>query len=231
MNRRARILLAGGDPSSLAEAHETLAAVNHVVRVCGEGESIPQHVAAFRPDLVVMDLPSSDEATVAAVVRRTHASYRPMLLCLLDGGRSQRACALEAGADACIQRPCTSHEIELEVRALLRRTPWLERTVVEVGRLVMDVSAHTTSFDDKPVTLTNKEFDLLAMLAVHAGAVLSKRALLERIWGYDASDENLVEVHMSALRRRLPVDARLMIRTVRGVGYVLRDDIPQVMLA
>lgn len=232
MTRRARILLVDGDVASMIELSEELtAAANHLVRLCGRGESVAQQVAAFRPDLVITDLPPGDGATIAALVRRTHASYRPMLLCLLDDGCSQRASALEAGADACMDKPCTSGEIELQVRALLRRTPWLERTVYDVGRLVIDLSAHTALFDDEPISLTGKEFDILAMLAQHAGAVLSKRALLERLWGYDATDENLVEVHMSALRRRLPLDARLMIRTVRGVGYVLRDDIAQVMLA
>lgn len=231
MTRRARILLVDGDLASMVEVCAGLTAANHLVRECGEGESVHQQVEAFRPDLVITCLSSGDGATIEAVVRRTRASYQPMLLCLLDDGGSQRASALEAGADACMDMPCTSDEIELQVRALLRRTPWLERTVYDVGRLVIDLSAHTALFDDEPVSLTGKEFDILAMLAQHAGAVLSKRALLERLWSYDAFDENLVEVHMSSLRRRLPLDARPMIRTVRGVGYVLRDDIPQVMPA
>lgn len=141
-----------------------------------------------------MDLPVGHASLIADVVRRTHASYRPLLLCTLDDGPTRRTPALEAGADACIDRPFTTDELELHVRVLLRRAPWLERTVHQVGRLVMDLAAHIALFDDRVITLSTKEFNILSMLAENAGVVLSKRALLEVVWGFDAYDENLVEV-------------------------------------
>jgi DNA-binding response OmpR family regulator len=154
-----------------------------------------------------------------------------MLLCLIEHGPAQQCAALEAGADACLNRALTSEVLEVQVRALLRRAPWLVRTVHHVGPIVVDEDAHLVLVDDTPIDLTRREFDLLAMLVRHAGTVLSKRLLLEQLWGFDIYDENLVEVHLSALRRRLPSPARDLIQTVRGVGYVLRASAPQDRLA
>ncbi len=230
MTREARILLAVDDLASSALVGGALEA-NHRVRACAGARPVPGLVAAFRPDVVVMDLPA-DPSVISAVVRRTHASYRPMLLCTLDDGATQRLPALAAGADACMDKPFTAEAVEIHVRALLRRAPWLTRTVHQVGTLVVDEDAHVALVDDVPVALSAKEFGLLAMLASHSGTVLSKRTLLEHLWGFSAYDENLVEVHMCALRRRLPPSGARLIRTVRGVGYVLRDEIaPQGRLA
>ncbi len=177
-----------------------------------------------------MDLPVDDPGLLTSVVRRTHSSYRPLLLCTIDDP-SQRIPALDAGADACIDKPFDPHGREVHVRALLRRAPWLARNVHRLGPLVVDEDAHIVLVDDQPVSLSAKEFALLAMLMRNAGAVLSKRVLLEQLWGYDSYDENLAEVHLSSLRRRLPPEARSLIRTIRGVGYVLRDDLSQGRLA
>ena len=231
MTRGARILLADHDSASSAAVGGALEAFHHEVRVCLGTHTVPGEVAAFRPDLVIMDLPVGDPDLLAAMVRRTHASYRPLLLCTLDDGPGQRMPALAAGADACIDKPFAVDELEVHVRALLRRAPWLARTVHRVGDLVVDEDAHVVLVAEEPVILSAKEFGLLAMLARNAGAVLSKRVLLAELWGYDAYDENLVEVHLCALRRRLPPEASRLLRTVRGVGYVLRDEVAQGQLA
>lgn len=230
MVRVARILLAIDDHASSAAVGGALEAVRHEVRSCAGWEPVPRLVEAFRPDLVIMDLPVDDPGLLTAVVRRTHASYRPLVLCTLDDA-AQRIPALAAGADACIDKPYELDGVEVHVRALLRRAPWLARTVHQVGPLVVDEDAHIVLVDDRPVNLSAKEFGLLAALARNAGAVLSKRVLLEQLWGYASYDENLVEVHVCALRRRLPPEASRLLRTVRGVGYVLRDEVAQAQLA
>ena len=105
-----------------------------------------------------------------------------------------------------------------------RRAPGVTHSIIQAGSLIIDESSHTVSFDDAPVTLPAKEFGLLVALARDAGTVLSKRTLLERLWAFDAYDENLVEVHVCRLRKLLPPEAAAMVRTVRGVGYVWRDE-------
>jgi DNA-binding response OmpR family regulator len=227
VTRWARILVT--DPQLVADEAVIagLTAAHHEVRVCVGVHSAAREVAAFRPDLLIMGLPVGDPTRVTTAVRRALASSRPLLLCMLDDGPSQRAPALEAGADSCLDKPCTVEELELHTRVLLRRAPWLERSVRQLGPLVIDEDAHEILVGGRPIDLCAKEFGLLAMLAQHSGAVLSKRALLEGLWGFDAYDENLVEVQMCALRRHLPPDVGRMIHTIRGVGYVLRDELPR----
>ena len=94
----------------------------------------------------------------------------------------------------------------------------------QVGRLVVDEAAHRVAVDGRSVELGATDFAVLATLAQHAGHVLSKRHLLELVWGYEAVEENRVEVHISILRRRLGPEGAQLIQTVRGVGYVLRDN-------
>jgi DNA-binding response OmpR family regulator len=222
--RCARVLVVVDDATAVDRRREALESAQHHVRVCLGVESISHELAMFRPDLVVTDVSFDDPDQLTVVVRRVHSSYRPLLLCALDVAARHAVSALEAGADAWIDRPFTPHDLEVHVRTLLRRVPWATRAMHHIGRLVVDEDAHVAIFDGDSITLSAKEFTLLAMLAEHAGSILSKRVLLESIWGYDGRDENLVEVHLSSLRRRLPPGARDLIHTIRGVGYMLQDD-------
>jgi DNA-binding response OmpR family regulator len=92
----------------------------------------------------------------------------------------------------------------------------------EVGDLLVDDGARSVSRAGERLELTRTEYDLLSMLVQHVGKVLSKTQLLTSVWGFDAYDANLVEVHMSALRRKLETRGPRVIHTVRGAGYVLR---------
>jgi two-component system, OmpR family, response regulator len=222
--RCARVLIVVDDITTVDGRRDVLASAQHEVGVCLGVGPISREVEMFRPDLVVTDLSFGDADQLTTMVRRIHSSYRPLLLCALDDATRQAVPALEAGADGWIVRPFTAHDLEVHVRTLLRRVPWATRAIHIIGRLVVDEDAHVAIFDGDSLALSAKEFRLLAMLAENAGAVLSKRVLLDSIWGYDAHDENLVEVHLSALRRRLPREARDLIHTVRGVGYTLHDD-------
>jgi DNA-binding response OmpR family regulator len=121
-------------------------------------------------------------------------------------------------------KPVEPEELVARLRAHLRRGGVLASQVTQVGDLVVDESAHSVVVGREVREVGPTGFALLAALARHAGQVLSKRHLLELVWGYDAVDENRVEVHISLLRRRLGPDAAPLIRTVRGVGYVLRAD-------
>lgn len=226
MTRPARVLLAARDPAQGATTGEALAAAHYVTRVCVGPSSLAHHVAAFRPDIAVLGFVTRVH-TIESVVGGVNASFRPLLLCALDEGAAHRSAVLDAGADAYIHEPFTTDDLLAHVQALARRVPWLDHALHQLGSLVIDESAHLALFEDRPLLLSAKEFDLLALLIQHAGTVLSKRTLLESLWGVEAYDENLVEVHVSALRRRLPPAARGMLQTVRGAGYVLRDNSAQ----
>jgi DNA-binding response OmpR family regulator len=134
----------------------------------------------------------------------------------------ERLEGFNAGADDYILKPFSMAEVLARIQALLRRTGVLTSAVRQVADIIIDDAARTVLRDGHALDLTRTEFDLLAVLAKHPGQVLSKVQLLTQVWGFDAYDVNLVEVHMSSLRRKLESHGPRLIQTVRGVGYVLR---------
>jgi DNA-binding response OmpR family regulator len=186
-----------------------------------DGAELERDLATFRPDLVVLDvmLPGRDGFALLEVVRR-YSSAGVLLLTARDG-IDDRLRGLHGGADDYLVKPFVLAELVARVTAVLRR---LGRTpsTVEVGDLVLDGAAGTVLRGGRPIELTATERRLLEHLAAHRGQVLSKTQLLTSVWGYEDFDPNLVEVHISALRRKLG-EPRLL-HTVRGLGYVLRAD-------
>jgi DNA-binding response OmpR family regulator len=188
-----------------------------------DGQHLERDLAGFRPDLVVLDvmLPGRDGFALLEVVRR-HSDAGVLLLTARDG-IDDRLRGLHSGADDYLVKPFVLAELVARVIAVLRR---LGRTpsCVQVGDLVLDASAGTVLRGGRPIELTSTERRLLEHLAAHRERVLSKAQLLTSVWGYQDFDPNLVEVHISALRRKLG-EPRLL-HTVRGLGYVLRAEAP-----
>lgn len=112
-------------------------------------------------------------------------------------------------------------ELMARVLALLRRSGRLRSAVVEVGDLIVDPVARRASRGGVELDLTPTEFQLLHALAARSGAAVSKERLLALVWGFDDYDANVVEVHVSALRRKVEAHGRRLIHTVRGAGYRL----------
>jgi DNA-binding response OmpR family regulator len=187
------------------------------------GATLEQDLATFRPDLVVLDvmLPGRDGFALLEVVRRRTAAG--VLLLTARDGIDDRLRGLHGGADDYLVKPFVLAELVARVTAVLRR---LGRTpsCVQVGDLVLDGAAGTVLRGGRPIELTATERRLLDQLAAHRDRVLSKVQLLTSVWGYEDFDPNLVEVHISALRRKLG-EPRLL-HTVRGAGYVLRAESP-----
>jgi two-component system response regulator PrrA len=184
-----------------------------------------QVARSFRPDLVVLEMVGANGVVGDDVARWLRASSDPLLVFLSrEDALATRLLAFEAGADDYLQRPYDIEELLARLRAVLRRSGRLGHAVSTVGRLLVDERAHRVEFDGRAIELGPTDFDLLAVLARHAGLVLTKARLLELVWGYEPYDENLVVVRVSLLRRRLGPDAAPLIHTLRGVGYMLRDD-------
>ena len=186
-----------------------------------DGQTLEQDLASFRPDLVVLDvmLPGRDGFTLLEVVRRN--SDAGVVMLTARDGVEDRLRGLHGGADDYVVKPFALAELLARVTAVLRRmgrTP----SSVAVGDLLVDAAAGTVLRGGEPIELTATELRLLDYLAAQRGRVVSKGQILTRVWGYTDYDPNLVEVHISALRRKLG-EPRLL-HTVRGLGYVLRAE-------
>jgi two-component system, OmpR family, response regulator len=186
-----------------------------------DGRALEADLAAFRPDLVVLDvmLPGRDGFALLDVVRR-HSDAGVVMLTARDGV-DDRLRGLHGGADDYLVKPFVLAELVARVTAVLRRMG-RSPSAVEVGDLLVDAAAGAVQRAGVPVELTATELKLLDFLATQRGRVVSKGQILTRVWGYTDYDPNLVEVHVSALRRKLG-EPRL-VHTVRGLGYVLRAE-------
>jgi DNA-binding response OmpR family regulator len=132
---------------------------------------------------------------------------------------ADRLAGFAAGADDYVVKPFVLAELVARLRAVLRRTGRLVSPTVEVGPLVLDEDAGRVLVGGEPVPLTATELRLLAYLVRNRGRVLSKTQILTQVWGYDEYDPNLVEAHVSALRRKLEARGPRLVHTVRGIGY------------
>ncbi|MEV7398837.1 response regulator transcription factor [Streptomyces sp. NPDC091267] len=171
-------------------------------------------------DLVVLDimLPGMNGYRVCAALRAAGHEV-PILMLTAKDGEYDEAEGLDTGADDYLTKPFSYVVLVARVRALLRRRSGSASPVVTVGALRMDTSARRVHLGEAEIALTTKEFAVLEQLALRAGQVVSKAQILEHVWdfAYDG-DPNIVEVYVSALRRKLGAAA---IRTVRGAGYRL----------
>ncbi|BFK86454.1 response regulator transcription factor [Pseudoflavonifractor gallinarum] len=173
------------------------------------------------PSIYLLDimLPGMDGLEI---LRRLRASLTtadvPVIMLTARTAEMDRVAGLESGADDYVVKPFGLMELQARIKAVLRRTQ-RESPVLRCGDLEINTTARTVLRAGVPVELTYKEFELLRLLAVHRGAVLSRDEILRTVWDYDFTGETrTVDMHVKALRQKLGDD---VIATVRGVGYKL----------
>jgi DNA-binding response OmpR family regulator len=192
----------------------------HAVGAAGAGEAA---VERFNPDVAILDIRLGDGPDGLTLARRIRQrSDLPFLFLTDRSGVEDRLAGFESGADDYLAKPFILAELLARVRVVLRRRGRIGNDVLEIGALKIDPSGRRVFVDGQLVELTRIEFELLTQLASQAGRVASKTDLLSRVWGFEGYDQNLVEVHVSSLRRKLGEHGS-SIQTVRGVGYVLRE--------
>ena len=176
-----------------------------------------------RPRLVVLDVGLPGGIDGIEVCRRLRSSSRvPVLMLTARDAEVDRVLGLEMGADDYVTKPFSPRELVARVKAILRRTdgPREEPGTVSIGRVEIDRGRREARVDGQVVALATREFDLLSHLAAHPGLVLSRRQLLDGVWGPDwYGDERTVDVHVRQLRKKL--GPALALATVWGVGYRL----------
>jgi DNA-binding response OmpR family regulator len=188
-----------------------------------DGAEFAAQVAAFRPDVAVLDvmLPTTSGLALAGHLRR-HTQAGIVFVTARDGV-ADRLSGFEVGADDYVVKPFVAAELVARVRAVLRRTGRLRSTTVEVADVVIDEDAGEVLRGGCRIAVTATELRLLGYLARQRGRVVSKTQILTQVWGYEAYDPNLVEAYVSTLRRKLEQHGPRVIHTVRGVGYRIGD--------
>ncbi len=196
-----------------------------------DGDEALDRFAAERVDLVVLDLmlPRVDGLEVCRRIRAT--SMVPILMLTARDDELDKVLGLELGADDYMTKPVSVREFRSRVRALLRRAAAPKHDpegdeAIEADGLRIDPARRRVTLNGETVDLTYVEFELLRALAERPGRVLSRQALLERLWGdSDYRDPRTIDVHVRHLREKLEQDARRpeFIFTVRGAGYRFRD--------
>jgi two-component system alkaline phosphatase synthesis response regulator PhoP len=193
------------------------------VSAAADGEEGLKRLFAARPDAVVLDLmlPGQNGLDVLRKVRGEAATRDlPVMVLTARSTEMDKLLGFERGADDYLTKPFSPRELVARIKALLRRSqPGRGEGVIEVGSLRVDALAREVTFKGRRLTLTPREFELLAFFVHRPGRVMSREELLRKVWGYDYLGETrTVDVHVRRLRMKLG-DKNRWIETVTGVGY------------
>ena len=222
-----RLLFVEDDRSLREAVSVSLVRAGFEVRAESSGAGLADAVATFHPDLAILDvrLPDGEDGFELAVRLRTMTEI-PIVFVTAADAIDERLRGFDVGADDYLVKPFAISELLARVRAVLRRSGRLDSPTHEVLGVLIDEANRTARRGEHELQLTKTEFDLLAILSRTPGKVFSKTQLLSLVWGFEGYDDNLVEVHISALRRKLEVFGGRLIHTERGEGYVLRPPSP-----
>jgi two-component system response regulator MprA len=235
--KNARILVVEDEPSIAGFVRRGLHFEGYRVDVVDNGIAALRSIRDNPPDLLVLDVmvPGVDGFEIARRLRSAEAAERspalPILMLTARDSVPDRVSGLRAGADDYLVKPFDFDELLARIEALLRRAAVTEHTPVVRERLTfadltVDLTGRTVRRDERAIQLTAREFDLLTLFLRHQEQVLTRTLIMDRIWGEDFfGDSNVLEVVIGNLRRALEsAGEHRLIQTVRGVGYVLRQE-------
>ena len=197
----------------------------YAVDTVADGEQALAHALSGNYDAVILDImmPKLDGLAVSRALRERAVGV-PVLMLTVKETLDDKMSGFDSGADDYLTKPFAFEELVARVRALLRRSSTVRPAVLRVGDLTLDPASRQVTRAGKSVELTTREYQLLYFLMQHAGSVQSRTVLLSRIWGFDFDgNTNVLEAYVRLLRRKIDAGhAVSLLRTVRGVGYVLK---------
>jgi two-component system KDP operon response regulator KdpE len=221
-----RILVVDDERQILRALQTSLRGAGYEVETAETAETALAAAAMRPPDALIVDLVLPD-GTGTEVVRELRTwSSAPVIVLSAVGDEREKVAALDAGADDYVTKPVGIDELIARLRAALRRATPSAEPVLTVGELELDLEKRELRVGGKPVHLTPHQFDLLRVLAINEGKLLTHRAILQEVWGPGyGSESNLLHVHVSQLRRKIepdPARPRYLL-TEPGAGYRLVD--------
>lgn len=222
-----RILLAEDDRAISSAVLKRLQAENHAVDLCETGPDAYDYIRLTDYDVILMDimLPGEDGLSV---VRRARAGgvTAPILFLTARDSIADRVTGLDTGGDDYLVKPFALDELSARIRVLGRRSAARVTNEITVGDLSIDTAARSAVRAGKPIALTGREYALLEFLAGNKGVVLSRDRIEQKLFSYDyMGASNMVDVYIRYLRKKIDEGfGSKLIHTVRGVGYVLREE-------
>jgi two-component system, OmpR family, response regulator len=219
-----RVLVVDDEPSITDAVATALRYEGFETREAASGRAVEPAIDSFRPDLIVLDvmLPDLDGLQIARRLRDGNRRT-PVIFLTARDATEDKVAGLAVGDDY-VTKPFSLAEIVARVRAVLRRTRGGEEGVLRFADVVLDEETREVWRGGEPVELTPTEFNLLRYLMLNPRRVLSKRQILDQVWNYDfGGDANVVETYVSYLRKKLDRHGPPLIRTIRLVGYALRE--------
>ena len=200
---------------------------HYSVDACGDGEEALDYMEMTSYDGVLLDimLPGKDGFAILKEVRQM-GNDTPILLLTARDGIEDRVKGLDSGANDYLIKPFSLEELCARLRSMLRTSHGQISNILSVGDLTLDCSSHHVARSGKEITLSSKEYALLEYLMHNQGLILSREKIENHIWNFDyEGGTNVVDVYISYLRRKIDSGhERHLIHTVRGRGYVLRED-------
>lgn len=225
-----KILVVDDDQAVRESLRRSLTFNSYDVELAGDGVEAIDQIDSNRPDAIILDvmMPRRDGLEVCRILR-SRGDDIPVLMLTARDAVSERVAGLDAGADDYLQKPFALEELLARLRALLRRTGTgseEENETLTFEDLTMDVGTREVRRGERPIQLTRTEFSLLELLMHNPRRVLTRSLILEEVWGYDfPTSGNALEVYIGYLRRKTEGEGESrLIHTVRGVGYVLREN-------
>jgi two-component system, OmpR family, response regulator MprA len=222
-----RILIIEDEPEIASYLRRGLVLEGFMVTVASDGQSGLVAARETPHDLVILDLmlPGIDGFEVARRLRA--ASDIPIIMLTARDAVADRVRGLEHGADDYLVKPFAFEELLARIRVQLRRRQaGQSNDLIRFGHLSLDTAARELRVSERRVELTAKEYDLLELFMRHPNQVLTREVIYDRVWGYDFGGEsNIIEVYVRYLRQKLEARGEpRVIQTVRGAGYILREE-------
>ena len=222
-----KVLIVDDDQRLLKMLLRTFIYEGFNVSTAEDGQEAMRKVYRDRPDVVILDwmIPKLDGAGVLLALREDKNDI-PILMLTARDAVQDRVQGLNHGADDYLVKPFATDELVARVRALLRRVGKGKAGKLSYADLALDPITREASRHERTFILTPTEYNLLELFLLHPRQVLERRQILTSVWGYDfVGDDNIIEVSVGYLRKKMEAggESRL-IQTVRGVGYVLRED-------